>query len=328
MKEADRLGIYVLFPGSGAKTGFVPREGWTTGQQCYCGWAGEPGSCVGKPLNFGRDIVRRTHYPNTLAVVIGNEFFLGPATFAAASVFKAYARDLKAYMKMCNDDSDSPSHGHMRQIPIMYAARDFGDEVDKEVMTYLKCGSADISIDIFGLNVERWCDPNTVDGYQSIHTMVETANLPGSFVFSEMGCPQNLINRAPPGQVCRTMAGLGQCCPRIWNQVPDFFEKHTMFDGFSAYAFWNDGAVNFNMFDNNSGDAAIFDDGRNFFLQTNQVKRAGRPMTSVQYPTCASQVNKQTVLPLEEMQAYDVDLYPARECPAGEHRRHAAPLMV
>jgi hypothetical protein len=324
MKEADKLGIYVLFPATGSASGFIPRDGWETGQQAYCGWAGKPGKCIGKPLNMGRGIVQRTHYPNTLAIVIGNEFFLGASTFSAASVFKAYARDMKSYMKMCNEDDESPSKGHMRQVPIMYAARDFGDDVDKAVMSYLKCGSADISIDIYGLNVERWCDPATTTGYDGIHKMVENASLPGVFMFSEMGCPQNLVKSAPEGQTCRQVGNLPTpCCPRNWNQIPDFFEQFTMFDGFSAYALWNDGALNFNMVDTKFGNGTLFEDGLNFFSQTQKVKRADRPITAGKHPTCPTEIvapgNKvQQILPLDEIKAYDEDKYPAKECPGNK----------
>jgi len=253
---------------------------------------------------------------NTLAIVIGNEFMLNPGDFRAASVFKAYARDMKAYMKMCNDDEASPSHGAMRQIPLMYAARDFGDKKDAEFMSYLMCESADVSIDIFGLNIERWCDPDATDAYDGIHKMVEAANLPGSFMFSEMGCPQNQVHKAPAGQTCRTLPTLGQCCPRNWNQVPDFFQKFKMFDGFSAYAYWNSGAPNFNMLDSNKDDAALFDDGKNFFSQVDKVGKAARPITQGHYPTCANTVNGQSVLPLSGIKAYNEDKYPASSCPS------------
>jgi len=267
---------------------------------------------------MGRGIVQRTHYNNTLAIVIGNEFFMGAHTFTAASVFKAYARDIKAYMKMCNEDHNSPSRGHMRQIPIMYAARDFGDVINKEVMSYLKCGSASISIDIYGLNVERWCSPTEEHAYDGVHKMVEDADLPGAFMFSEMGCPQNLVSDPPEGQTCRTAGTLEHCCPRNWNQVPDFFTKFTMFSGFSAYALWNNGALNFNMADTKFGEPLYYD-GLNFFNQTMKVTRADRPITSGSYPFCAAQLNKQDVLPLDSIQAYDEDKYPANECTSHKH---------
>merc|ERR1719210_1649166 len=170
----------------------------------------------------------------------------------------------------------------MRQIPLMYAARDFGDAIDKEIMTYLKCGSADISIDIHGVNVERWCDPHTTTAYDGLHALVQSANLPGAFMFSEMGCPQNLVSAPPAGQTCRIEPGIGRCCPRNWNQVPDFFEKFTMFDGFSAYAYWNLGAKNFNMLDSQFANATLYDDGKNFFTQASKSKAAPRPVTEVE----------------------------------------------
>eukprot|EP00812_Abedinium_dasypus_P007082 NODE_19004_length_210_cov_0.916129.p1 GENE.NODE_19004_length_210_cov_0.916129~~NODE_19004_length_210_cov_0.916129.p1 ORF type:complete len:54 (-),score=7.36 NODE_19004_length_210_cov_0.916129:29-190(-) len=53
---------------------------------------------------------------------------------------------------MRRDHQNSPSKGVMRHIPIMYAARDFGDDVTSEIMAFFKCGAAKISIEIFGLN--------------------------------------------------------------------------------------------------------------------------------------------------------------------------------
>lgn len=308
MKEADRLGIYVLVPGSGAVSGYIPRSGWTTAQECYE---------QGEVLNMGRGIVQRLSYPNTLAIMIGNEFFAEPTTFRAASVFKAYARDLKKYMSTCNEDKTSPSYGKMRQIPLMYAARDIGDIQNGDLMKYLKCGSTDVSIDIFGLNVERWCDPDRTTDYDSIAKVVKDANLPGTFMFSEMGCPQSLVARAPAGQSCHAQPNFPKCCPRNWNQVPKFFEMFQMFDGFSAYAYWNDGAVNFNMFDGKLGNAKVFQDGLNFFAQTDRINTAAveRPITHGKTPVCASKLHTVEVLPYEAIKSYHDDKFPPSQCP-------------
>merc|ERR1712107_535107 len=98
-------------------------------------------------------------------------------------------------------------------------------------------------------------------------------------MFSEMGCPGNQVPEAPQGQSCRKLPGMDHVCPRNWNQVPDFFQKFPMFDGFAAYAFWNSGVLNFNMADGQFGNATLYDDGKNFFNQTKQVKPGKRSVT-------------------------------------------------
>jgi hypothetical protein len=309
MVEADKRGIYVVFPGTGSLSGYIPRDGWQTAQECYQN---------GEVLNMGRGIVQRASYPNTLAIVIGNEFFMKKDDFRAASVFKAYARDMKAYMNMCNVDEKSPSKGKMRQIPLMYADRDLGDELTTETMTYLKCGAANISVDIYGLNIERWCKANETTAYDGIHKAVEDAKLPGTFMFSEMGCPQNLVTSAPDGQSCRVCAQ-GTCCPRSWSQVPIFFKNFKMFDGFSAYAYWNSGAFNFNMLDGKSGSATLYPDGEFFFKMTNSIEGADREIVEIQHPVCATMVNGADVLPIDDIQPYEVDKYPASTCPSSTH---------
>merc|ERR1712167_552885 len=112
-----------------------------------------------------------------------------------------------------------------------------------------------MGIDIFGLNVERWCDPDRTTDYDSIAKVVKDANLPGTFMFSEMGCPQSLVVRAPAGQSCHAFPNFPKCCPCNWNQVPKFFEMFQMFDG-------------------KLGNAKVFQDGLNFFAQTDRINTA------------------------------------------------------
>lgn len=225
-------------------------------------------------------------------------------------------------MKMCNDDPESPSKGAMRQIPVLYAARDLGDDVDPEILSFMMCGSAETSVDIIGLNVERWCDPAATDVYRVLHKNVENLSLPGSFMFTEMGCPQNLVSHAPAGQECRILPAVGRCCPRNWNQVPNFFKEYHMFDGFSAYALWNDGAMNFNMADSKWGNATLLDDGANFFNQTKQVyKQVDRPVTEGHRAKCAEKLQNVDILPLDGIKSYDDNLFPAKQCPSQKYMR-------
>jgi len=298
MEEADKLGIYVLVAATGSASGYLPATGWTDAQDCYQ---------QGGVLDMGRGIVQRFNYPNTLAIVIGNEF-LGARTFSVISVLKAYARDLKAYMDMCNTDTASPSHGVFRKIPLLYASNDdFGDALDKQKAAYLFCGSEDTSIDIFGLNVERWCSDTLSNSYDSIQTWVDDAKYPGSFIFSEMGCPQNLY----PGGV------------RHWRQVIDFFANFSAFDGFAAYSYWSPNE--FIMFESATPDAKELPDGENFFAALDAVgAMAKREAGSTAYATCqmhmpAAQLGAQepmAIEPLSSIHAYNQDQYPASECPA------------
>merc|ERR1712232_1253259 len=161
-------------------------------------------------------------------------------------------------------------------------------------------------------------------GYLMLHKMVENASVPGVFLFSEMGCPQSNVKSAPEGQTCRTdnCGPKLTCCPRNWAQVPDFFTYLTRFDGFSAYAFWNDGALNFNMVDTKFGNGMLYDDGKNFFDSAKNVKKAARPVSTAKYPTCATVVNKQDVFSLDDIKSYDDASYPAKECPSSKHMQN------
>lgn len=297
MQAADDLGIYVLAAGTGTTDGYWPISGVTTTQEVYS---------TGKVLDFGRAVLQRMNYPNTLAVVIGNEF-LGKNTWTFASALKAYARDLKAYMKMCNEDNSSPSKGQMRAIPLMYASNDdAGDPLDKQKAEFLFCEDAAASIDIFGLNVERWCNSEIDTAYDTIHDWVKQGNFPGAFVFSEMGCSESNFGPGHPGA-------------RDWAQVANFFTKFPNFDGFAAYAYWNAGAPDFNMFDGPTKDATQNQDGQNFFQELDKAviqrsQEAGSPST----PTCASGMGIPEVAfesHYSDVKPYNQDGFPADQCP-------------
>jgi len=136
---------------------------------------------AGGVLGFGHEIVRHLSYPNTLAIAIGNEFEM--QMFPFLPVLKAYARDLKAYMRMCNEDEHSPAKGRMRQIPLMYASADVPFVWD--VADYLFCDGPHVSIDIFGLNFERWCEDESGKVEQdNLDKLVIGKQLPGAFLLS------------------------------------------------------------------------------------------------------------------------------------------------
>merc|ERR1711933_469559 len=188
----------------------------------------------------------------------------------------------------------------MRMVPLMYASNDDkGDPLDREKATYLFCGKKEESIDMFGLNVERWCDPHDNVAYDSIDEWVGRAKFPGAFLFSEMGC---------------SATGQGYHGARDWKQVPDFFNKFKHIDGFSAYAFWNIGATEFNMFDGGTDSAQMYLDGFNFFEQLTQVGTdRSQEAGSSSNPKCSSTLGGAKIEPMPT--SYDDDLFPQSDCP-------------
>lgn len=299
MEKADELGIYVLVAATGSASGYLPSS-FTSAQDCYE---------VGDVLTLGKQIVQKFNYPNTLAIVIGNEFLSVHKTWSVISVLKAYARDLKAYMDMCHDDADSPSNGVFRKIPLLYASNDeSGDALDQQKAAYLFCDSAEVSIDIFGLNIERWCSNTTSNSYDTVQTWVSNAILPGAFLFSEMGCPQTIY----PGSV------------RQWRQVRNFFATFSAFDGFAGYSYWSPN--NFTMFEGATPDAAELPDGKNFFEALDNVgAMTKREPGSPTHPTCQAQMPSsslgaqsppQTIEPYSGITDYNNANFPASGCPA------------
>lgn len=309
MEEADKLGIYVLVAATGSATGYLPDTNFTDAQDCYQ---------KGGALDMGRGIVQRLNYPNTLAIVIGNEFMKGGQgvtehAYNVISVLKAYARDLKAYMDTCHTDTDSPSSGAFRKIPLLYASIDSSASVMNQKAAYLFCGSAATSIDIYGLNIERWCDPSASDAYDEIQTMVSNAAFPGSFIFSEMGCPQDQY----PGQV------------RQWHQVNDFFASFPAIDGFAGYSYFNDNTDGFSMFDAGTPDATELQDGTNFFAALDAVgNMTKRDAGEATYTSCGIAIDGVAIEPLSGIHAYNTAAYPASSCPAPRQNSGSAGLVV
>jgi len=270
MRKADQLGVYVLIAGSGKTWGYFPDDEAmckpATPQGCY-----ESGNVLG----YGRSVIRNFNFPNTLGIVIVNEMernALGKSNILSLPALKAYARDLKSYMMMCNSESDSPTKGHMRQIPLVYAAIDSGaylyDEAD-----YLFCGAFNSSIDIFGLNVERWVsDVGGKQQYDIINSKVKDRHWPGAFIHTEEGGP---------------LTGVFH---RSWTQIPGFFKTWPSIDGFMAYTY--NGATSFNMFDGPSADAEELIDGKVFFRHLHTIGKDPATVKPVvgKRPACQSSI--------------------------------------
>merc|ERR1712007_48311 len=280
MKEADALGIYVVVPGTGTTWGWLPAPGTCkTADECYK---------AGGVLGWGQEIIQSFNYPNTLAIVIGNEYDMQNPQFMP--VLKGYARDLKSYMQMCNTNKDSPTLGRMRNIPLLYASSDDrGDAGVKPKMDYLFCAGNQVSIDIFGLNIERYCNDAGPAIYKEVSDWVAEAKYPGAFLFSEDGCTK----KAYPKE------------PRDWSSVPGFFKNYEAMDGYIAYAYY--GNPDFDMFDGPKADAKMFADGSNFFRNVNKSgddlpERTTFPPV---VPTCASTLLGHDLESIDSVKWYD-----------------------
>jgi len=298
MRRADDLGVYVIVPGTGVAFGYlpiIPAEFDNDAQTAYEGKGPNPSAVLG----FGQRIIQQFNYPNTLAVTIGNEFDQKHEMVPYMGVLKAYARDLKSYLSMCNTEDASPTKGQMRQIPLAYASSDDrGDAAVQPKADYMMCDSASVSVDMFGLNVERWCDDKQGPvEYQILNAWVAEKNYPGSFFFSEMGCQKN------SGFYSGT---------RTWEQVPEFFNTFGAIDGFAAYAY--SGSEFFDMFDGGktppinpaASTATESDDGVNFFAKMATIGSEPAPIDSDgTFASCATQILDSAIVDYKSIKSYD-----------------------
>ena len=90
---------------------------------------------------------------------MGDEVVYDDRSWNALPCVKSFVRDIKAFMGACT------SFGQ-RQIPLMYSSRDGGPTnmasgaMNRFIADYLSCGSQDQSVDIFSINIARWCNPD------------------------------------------------------------------------------------------------------------------------------------------------------------------------
>eukprot|EP00929_Paragymnodinium_shiwhaense_P033160 TRINITY_DN18258_c0_g1_i1.p1 TRINITY_DN18258_c0_g1~~TRINITY_DN18258_c0_g1_i1.p1 ORF type:complete len:453 (-),score=113.93 TRINITY_DN18258_c0_g1_i1:323-1681(-) len=289
MKAADDLGFYVLIPGTGTVWGYLPRK-------CKHGESGSASCCTtaeecyknGGVLGWGQTMLQQFNFPNTLAIVVGNEFDQQTPEFMPT--IKAYTRDLKKYMNMCDSDTNSPSKGQMRQIPLMYASSDDrGDTAVNAKADYCFCGDSAASVDIFGLNIERFCDPvHGPKSYDGVQKWVSDGQYPGAFMFSEMGCTKTFYKSGARG----------------WEQVEGFFENWKNFEAFIAYAYF--GNKDFDMFDAPTSTAKILPDGENFFKAMQKLgKMDGRQSVTPKSHDCATTMLGRPIDPIDKVPYYD-----------------------
>jgi len=269
MRKADEFGIYVLIPASGDIWGWFP--GTPSGcKPALSKDSSDLNGCytAGGLLGFGRQILNNFNYPNVLAFVLANEV---EQNYQAFPVLKAYARDLKDRMKLCNEDDDSATKGQMRQIPLTYAGTDTGNSAFFELADYLLCDSNDVSLDIISLNIERWVsDAGGTREYTNLNQMVGAKKWPAAWLHSEEGGPHH-----------------GPTASRTWNQLEGFFNNFTHFDGYFAFSYYSD-THDFDMFDGPSASANIIPDGKTFFEKMSKIE---------QHPTTIDPNGVETVTP-------------------------------
>jgi len=276
MRKADDFGIYALIPGSGDLWGWFPG----TPKGCkpeISKTNGDLNGCytAGGLLGFGRQIINNFNYPNVLAIVLANEV---EQNYQAFPVLKAYARDLKERMKLCNTHEESQTKGSMRQIPLTYAGTDTGNDAFFELTDYLLCDSNDVSLDIVGLNVERWVsDSGGSREYTKMNQMVGEKKWPAAWLHTEEGGPHS-----------------GPTASRTWRQLEGFFGNYTHFDGYFAFSYYSD-THDFDMFDGNSASAHILPDGETFFEEMNKSgpdPAKVDPVADTVTPKCASTISR------------------------------------
>lgn len=284
--EADTLGFYLLLPGTGTEWGWLP------GHENDCPKPANLQNCyqAGGVLGFGQTIIQHFNYPNILAIVMGNEFDMQMRKYIP--ILKAYARDLKVYMNMCNNDPESPSYETMRMIPLMYASSD--DEGDVGVIPkakYMFCSGPEVSVDIFGLNIERYCsDKEGQMVYKQVNSWVTQSKFPGAFFFSEDGCTRTVIQ---PDHI------------RTWSQAVNFFSNFPAISGFTAYTYY--GNVDFDMYDGPYANATMNKDGAAFLKSMQSIgdeptdASGDRPMV----PFCPPEILKVPMADFNEITIYD-----------------------
>ncbi|KIO26570.1 carbohydrate-binding module family 43 protein [Tulasnella calospora MUT 4182] len=140
-------------------------------------------------------------YDNVLAYNVGNEVVTAPAESVSAPFIKAAVRDVKAYLK---------SKGSSALVS--YSST---DGADAALADYLACDTDASSIDLYGLNVYRWCGDGSISNYNGI--ISDFQNYPIPAYFSEFGCI-----KSPP---------------RLWTEVAALFGKQMVNEWSGGVAF-------------------------------------------------------------------------------------------
>ncbi|KAG8937260.1 1,3-beta-glucanosyltransferase gas1 [Tulasnella sp. 419] len=145
-------------------------------------------------------------YDNVLAFNVGNEVVTGTPDTVAAPFIKAAARDVKAYLK---------SKGS--SILVGFSSTD-GSTWVFPLAEYLACGADTTAIDIFGINVYRWCGNGDISNYNTLLSTFQNYPIPA--YFSEFGCVDSP--------------------PRLWTEVAALFgsQMTPIFSGGLAFSYF------------------------------------------------------------------------------------------
>lgn len=143
-------------------------------------------------------------YDNVLAFNVGNEVVTAPADTISAPFIKAAARDVKAYLK---------AKGSSALVSFSSTDGDAGWRL--ALADYLACDTDATSIDLYGLNVYRWCGAGSITNYNSIITDYQDYPIPA--YFSEFGCITSP--------------------PRLWTEVPALFGEQMVNEWSGGIAF-------------------------------------------------------------------------------------------
>ncbi|KAG8942830.1 1,3-beta-glucanosyltransferase gas1, partial [Tulasnella sp. 408] len=143
-------------------------------------------------------------YNNVLAYNVGNEVVTAPADTISAPFIKAAARDVKAYLK---------SKGSSALVSFSSTDGDAGWRL--ALADYLACDTDATSIDLYGLNVYRWCGDGSITNYNSIISDYQDYPIPA--YFSEFGCITSP--------------------PRLWTEVPALFGEQMVNEWSGGIAF-------------------------------------------------------------------------------------------
>ncbi|KAG8929853.1 1,3-beta-glucanosyltransferase gas1 [Tulasnella sp. 417] len=197
MQALSQAGIYVILdlalPVNGSIDGFSPT--WTSNLlDLYIG-----------------TVHAFLKYDNVLAYNVGNRVVNSRTQTHSAPFIKAAARDVKAYLK---------SKGSSALVG--YSSTDGGDGAGKHgwktrlLADYLACDTDATSIDLYGLDVYRWCGEfGSISDYSPIISYFKDYPIPA--YFSEFGCIISV--------------------PRRWNEVPVLFGEQMVNEWSGGVAF-------------------------------------------------------------------------------------------
>ncbi|KAG8919118.1 1,3-beta-glucanosyltransferase gas1, partial [Tulasnella sp. 417] len=146
-------------------------------------------------------------YDNVLAYNVDNEVVTAPAETVAAPFIKAGARDVKSYLKSKGSSS-----------LVSFSSTDGSDGAAgwrTALANYLACDTDATSIDLYCLNVYRWCGAGSIANYNGI--ISDFQNYPIPAYFSEFGCI-----KTPP---------------RLWTEVPALFGEQMVTEWSGGVAF-------------------------------------------------------------------------------------------